>query len=300
MIHRLVRYAGLALVALALAACARHAAAQSLVAVPALSARVLDQTGTLSAEQLQALSAKLESIETRRGAQLVVLLLPTTQPEDIASYTQRVADTWKVGRREVGDGVVIVVAKNDRRVHIAVAKTLEGAIPDVLAGRIISEQIAPAFKANDYAAGLNAAVDRLGGLIAGEGLPAPEAPAPAHRTSGGFHVQDLAIFLFVAVPVLGSILTGVFGRNFGAALTGATVGAVGWWLTTSVLLAAGAAVVAIFLVGVVGMGAGRLGGPIVWGGGGGGRGGFGGGGGGGGFSSGGGGNFGGGGASGGW
>ena len=272
------------------------------VPVPPLSGRVIDQTGTLTPAQVQALSAKLEAIETQRGAQVVVLIVATTQPEDIASYGQRVADSWKVGRRDVGDGVVIVVAKNDRRINIEIAKTLEGAIPDVIAGRIIAEQIKPAFKANDYAGGLNAAVDKLGARIAGEALP-----EPARKGSGGgsgasgFDIQDLAIFLFVGVPIAGAVLTAIFGRKLGSLVTGAAIGGLGWWLTASLLVAGGAGLVALFLVGVMGLGSrgGRSSGPIIWGGGGGG--GFGGGGGGGGgFSSGGGGDFGGGGASGDW
>ena len=272
------------------------------VPVPPLSGRVIDQTGTLTPAQVQALSAKLEAIETQRGAQVVVLIVATTQPEDIASFGQRVADSWKVGRRDVGDGVVIVVAKNDRRINIEIAKTLEGAIPDVIAGRIIAEQIKPAFKANDYAGGLNAAVDKLGARIAGEALP-----EPARKGSGGgsgasgFDIQDLAIFLFVGVPIAGAVLTAIFGRKLGSLVTGAAIGGLGWWLTASLLVAGGAGLVALFLVGVMGLGSrgGRSSGPIIWGGGGGG--GFGGGGGGGGgFSSGGGGDFGGGGASGDW
>jgi len=278
--------------------------AQALLPVPPLSARVIDQTGTLTPAQTQALDAKLAAIETQRGAQVVVLIVPTTQPEDIASYGFRVADAWKVGRRDVGDGLVIIVAKNDRRVNIEVARTLEGAIPDVLAGRIIGEQIKPAFKAGDYAGGLNAAIDRLDKAIGGEALPAPDAKSAraAKPRGSGFDLQDLAIFLFVGVPIVGAILTGIFGRKLGALLTGGAVGGIGFWLTTSLLVAGGAGLIALFLVGVMGLGSGRLGrsmgGPVIWGGGG--RGGFGGGGGGGGFSSGGGGSFGGGGASGSW
>ena len=195
-----------------------------------------------------------------------------------------------------------MVAKNDRRINIEIAKTLEGAIPDVIAGRIIAEQIKPAFKANDYAGGLNAAVDKLGARIAGEALP-----EPARKGSGGgsgasgFDIQDLAIFLFVGVPIAGAVLTAIFGRKLGSLVTGAAIGGLGWWLTASLLVAGGAGLVALFLVGVMGLGSrgGRSSGPIIWGGGGGG--GFGGGGGGGGgFSSGGGGDFGGGGASGDW
>ena len=284
------------------------AQAQDVLPVPPLAGRVIDQTGTLTPAQQQALDTKLAALEAQRGSQLVVLMVPSTQPEDIASYGQRVADAWKIGRRDVGDGLVIIVAKNDRRVRIEVAKTLEGAIPDLAAKRIISEQISPAFKAGDYAGGLNAAVDKLGARIAGEGLaePAPRGGGNGAGLPQGFDLQSLSIFLFVGVPILGAVLTGMFGRKFGSLLTGGAVGGIGFWLTASALIGAGAGLLSLFLVGVMGLGASRGaglgrrgGGPVIWGGGGGG-GGWGSGGGGGGFSSGGGGDFGGGGASGDW
>jgi len=279
--------------------------AQDLVPVPVLTGRVIDQTSTLTPAQVEALSAKLAAIEKERGAQIVVLMVPTARPEDIFSYAQRVATSWKLGRKEVGDGVLLTVAKNDRDVDIRVAATLQGAIPDVAANRIIRDDLAPAFRAGDFAGGLNVAVDRLGALVAGEKLPAPRVEAPRSGGRVGFDWQDIAIFLFVGVPIVGRILSSVMGRKLGALATGGAVGAIGWFLTASLLVAGIAGIVALFLVGVMGAGGGGrrggFGGPVIWGGGGGG-GGFGGGfgGGGGGFSSGGGGNFDGGGASGRW
>ena len=284
------------------------ACAEDVLPVPVLTARVIDQTSTLTEPQKSALSAKLESIEKTNGAQIVILIVATARPEDIASFAQRVASNWKLGRKDIGDGLLLTVAKNDRDVNIQVAATLQGAIPDVLAGRIIREQILPAFKAGDFAGGLNTAVDKLGALVAGEKLPPPPADAQSTRPRprSGFDLQDMALFLFVGVPILGRLLSSVMGRKLGALATGGAVGAIGWFLTASLLIAAGAGVVALFVVGVMGLGGSRGGlggGPIIWGGGGGG--GFGGGGGGfggggGGFGSGGGGNFDGGGASGRW
>ena len=301
--------AGLALGAL----CVGAVRAQDVLPVPPLSGQVIDQASALSELQRSALAAKLAALEQNTGSQLVVLIVATTQPEDIASYAQRVADQWKIGRRDVGDGLLIVVAKDDRKVRIEVAKTLEGAIPDLAAKRVISERITPAFKAGDYAGGLNAAVDRLSALIRGEALPAPTGRNAPGADAPGAQWQELAMFFFIGVPVLGALLTALFGRKLGSLITGGAAGGIGWWLTTSALLAGAAGVIALVLVGVLGIGsarragsAGRSGlgaGPIIWGGGGGGFGGFGGGGGssgGGGFSSGGGGNFGGGGASGSW
>ncbi|MDQ2735954.1 MAG: TPM domain-containing protein, partial [Pseudomonadota bacterium] len=127
-----------------------------------MNGRVVDTTGTLTAPQTQALSAKLAAIETKNGSQVVILMVPTTAPEDIAAFSQRAGERYKIGRRDVGDGLLLVVAKNDHRIDIAPAKSLEGAVPDLLAKRIISEQITPAFKAGDFAGGLNQAVDRIG------------------------------------------------------------------------------------------------------------------------------------------
>ena len=270
--------------------------------IPALTARVMDQTSTLTPVQAQALENKLAALEQSTGSQVVVLIVPTTAPEDIAAYGWRVADQWKIGRKDVGDGVLLLVAKQDRAVRIEVAKTLEGAIPDLAASQIIQGSLVPAFRQGDYAGGLNAAVDQLAARIRGEALPAPTARSarPARDTGGDW--QGLGLFFFVGVPILGSILSGLLGRRTGALLTGLGAGTLAGWLATSWLLGLGAGVVAWILVGVMGSG-GRGGGsggpPIIWGGGGGG-GSWGGGGDGGGFSSGGGGDFGGGGASGRW
>lgn len=282
--------------------------AQDLRPVPPLNARVTDQTGTLTAAQTRALEAKLAAFEAEAGPQIVLLLVPATAPEDIAAYAQRVADQWKIGRREVGDGVLVVVAKDERRLRIEVAKALEGAIPDLAARQIIDQTLRPAFRENDYAGGLNAAVDRLMQRIRGEGLPAPEATAPRSGGERGLQLEDLGIFVFFAVPVIASVLGRVFGRKLGVVLTAGAAGGIAWWMTASVLLALGVGLVALVLAAVMGVGSalrslgGRRGGgwgagPGGWAGGSGGGGSWGGGGG---FSSGGGGDFGGGGASGDW
>jgi uncharacterized protein len=281
--------------------------AQDLVPVPPLEGRVVDRTNTLDGTQRQAMETHLGNVERELGTQIVVLMVNSTLPEDIAAYAQRVGEQWKIGRRDVGDGLLIVVAKNDRRIRIEVAKALEGAVPDLAARQIITETISPAFKRNDYAGGLNAAIDRLGARIKPEGLPAPSAHQKGASGHGdGFDWEELAVFFFVAVPIIGAVLTGMFGRKFGSLLTGSGAGALAWWFSASLLIGGAAGLVALLLVGVLGIGSrGRGfgsrggGGPVIWGGGGGGWGG-GSSGDGGGFSSGGGGDFGGGGASGDW
>ena len=151
--------------------------AQAIVPVPPLTARVMDQTGTLAAGDVAALEQQLKSFEQQRGTQIVVLVLPSTAPEDIADFTQRLGDAWKIGRREVGDGVLLVVALNDRRLRIAPAKSLEGAVPDLAAQRIIDQVITPAFRQGDVAGGLRAGLSHLQARIEGEALPLPKAGA---------------------------------------------------------------------------------------------------------------------------
>lgn len=275
--------------------------AQPLLPVPALSARAIDQTQTLTAAEQQALEARLQGLEEKSGSQVVVLMVPTTAPEDIAAYAHRVADSWKIGRRDVGDGLLIVVAKNDRRMRIEVARALEGAVPDLAAARIIDQAMAPRFRQNDYAGGLMAALDQVGARIANEALPQPRAGS--NQGSGDeMDLGSLAIFLFFGVMVIGPVVRHVLGGRLGSALVGGGTGVIAYLLTASALIAGGAGVVALLLTLLSNSkGGGRGGGPFIGGGGwGGGGGGFGAGRGGGGFSSGGGGSFGGGGASGGW
>ena len=300
-------FAAAALLLLA-AVFAPAAAAQGVLPVPELTARVIDQTGTLDDLQRQGLDDKLAALEKAKGSQVVFLLVPTTQPEDVFSYANRVANTWKIGRKGVGDGVLLVVAKNDRKVNIQVAKTLEGAIPDVVAKQIIDEQVSPRFRTGDFAGGLQGAADAIVARINGEPLPAPPPAAAPSKAAGGdgFDFFDMAIFLFLIVPIASRVLRGIFGK-LGPLVSGAGFGMLALFITSSMVMAAIAGVVAFFvalLSGGLGLGGPTRrghGGPWIgtggWGGGSGGGGWSSGGGG---FSSGGGGNFGGGGASGDW
>jgi len=281
--------------------CAAGAFAADEVAVPPLKARVTDLTGTLSADQIGTLDGRLRDFERRKGSQIAVLILPTTQPETIEQYSIRVADAWKVGRAKIDDGAILVVAKNDRKLRIEVGYGLEGAIPDAVAKRVVSDVIAPNFRAGDFYGGIAAGTDALMKLIDGEPLPAPK-----WENDGGARSPDYGS-LFVIMLVLatggGAILSRVLGRGVGAVGTGALAGFIAWAVSGVLLLGAFAAAVVFIIVLVTaasGLGRGRYGG---WGGGWpGGFGGFGGGGGGfgGGGFGGGGGGFGGGGASGSW
>ena len=281
------------------------ALAQGLLPVPALTARVIDQTQTLDSAQRNGLETKLAAFEQRKGSQIVVLMVPTTAPEDIASYTQRVGDTWKIGRKGVGDDLLVVVAKNDRAMRIATAKALEGAVPDLAAIRIIDEEMKPRFRQNDFAGGLNAAVNRLIGLVDGEPLPAPSrdtGESSGYGNDGIFgFLQHFGLFLFVGVFIGAPIVRAILGKKLGTVVVGGGVGLVVFLITASIAIAAIAGVIALVITLVAAAGRpGGGGGGWSSGGGGGGWSSGGSSGGGGGFSSGGGGNFGGGGASGNW
>jgi len=276
--------------------------AQPLAAVPPLTARVTDLTGTLTADQAASLDAKLRAFEQSKGSQVAVLIVPTTQPEEIEQYSIRVVEQWKLGRKKVDDGVIVVVALNDRKVRIEVGYGLEGALPDATANRIIQGDIVPQFRRGDYYGGISTGVDRILRVIEGEPLPEPELNPPSRGVPGLF---NLLPFLLIFALVGGSILRRFLGRVGGAIATGGVVGLLTWLLLGILGIAALAGFVAFMFS--IGGGSGGSGGGNGWssrghGGGLGFPGGFGGGGGfgrGGGFSGGGGG-FGGGGASGGW
>ena len=266
------------------------------VAIPPLSARVTDLTGTLSAPQIQSLDSRLRDFERAKGSQIAVLVVPTTEPESIEQYSIRVADAWKIGRARVDDGVILLVAKADRRLRIEIGYGLEGAIPDAIAKRIESEVIAPHFRVGDFYGGIAAGVDALMKSIAGESLPAPQP-----LFEGRHHPIDFQtiLLLFVALVLGDAIFRRLFGRVAGAAISGGIV-AVIVWVIAGVLAFAVIGGLIGFLVALVNGMASRGGWPGGgwgggWSGGGWGGGGFGGGG-----FSGGGGGFGGGGASGSW
>lgn len=176
--------------------CASWAAAE--VAVPPLKARVTDLTGTLQPGQQAALEKTLQAFENSKGSQIAVLIVPTTRPETIEQYAIRVAEAWKLGRKGVDDGVLLLVARDDRNMRIEVGYGLEGAIPDAVAKRIVSEIITPHFKQDDYFGGIRAGVDRIIKVIEGEPLPEKKSSQPKGGGGGG---DWLAIGFVLAVVV---------------------------------------------------------------------------------------------------
>jgi uncharacterized protein len=264
--------------------------------IPPLTGRVVDLNGTLTAEQKRELEASLEAFEKRKGSQIAVLITGTTFPEPIESFAFRVAEAWKIGRKGVDDGIVVVIGKSDQTMRIEVGYGLEGAVPDAVAKRLIEEEFIPKFREGDFYGGLRTGLDRLMRVIDGEPLPAPK-----QETGRGGEMRSIEAYfiLFMAIVIaVGGLLRSLFGRLPAAAIVGLGTGLLAWLIVAPVMVAV--------LVGIVGFifalaGGGHRGG---WGSGVGsggfGRGGFGGGGFGGGGFSGGGGGFGGGGASGRW
>jgi uncharacterized protein len=289
----------MAATALVLGAALSIAGAQSLQPLPKLEARVTDVTGTLTAAQQAELEQKLADFEARKGAQIAVLLVASTQPEEIEQYSIRVADAWKLGRKKVDDGALLILAKDDHKLRIENGYGLEGVLTDAASNRIIEETMVPLLRQGQYFAAISAGVDQMMRLIDGEQLPPPDRTWQ-HR---GTRSWNFLPFLFIGVLFGSSILRGLFGRTGGALLSGGAVGVVVFLLTQLLGIAIGAAVISGLLALLLGAsgggwssGGGGFGGPFGGGLGGGLGGGFGGGGG----FSGGGGGFGGGGASGSW
>ena len=280
--------------------------ARAEVAVPSLRAPVTDLTGTLTQDQVSRLEQQLRAFEAKKGSQIAVLIVPTTQPETAQEYSLRVAEAWKLGRRGVNDGILLLVAKDDREVFIQVGYGLEGAVTDVLSHRIVEQVIVPRFRSGDFFGGISEGVTRLTALIEGE--PLPEPTQSQRGVPRGDGLGPALPLLLMVVLVGGGILRRVLGTFGGASVTAGIAAAIVWFLTSTLVIAIGAAVIA-FVVALFGGGGGGgwsnprrrgwggMGGG--WGGGGWGGGGWGGGGGGGGWS-GGGGTFGGGGAGGRW
>ncbi|HEY3791152.1 MAG TPA: YgcG family protein [Bradyrhizobium sp.] len=218
-------------------------AAFAQVAVPPLTGRVVDQTGTLSSDDITSLTQKLRDFEARKGSQIAVLIVPTTQPEEIEQYSIRVAEAWKIGRKKIDDGAILLVAKNDRKVRIEVGYGLEGALTDVTTRRIIDEIITPKFRSGDFAGGISDGVDRIIGVIDGEPLPAPQRQATFAGGQDRFDIMFNPVILF-GVFVAGAVLRSILGRLIGSIATGGVFGLLAWLTVGSLLFSIIAAVAA--------------------------------------------------------
>src|SRR3954470_9849016 len=221
-------------------------AAYAAVAVPTLVGRVVDQTGTLSSGDIAALNQTIRNFEARKGSQIAILIVPTTDGEAIEQFSLRVAEAWKIGRKKIDDGAVLVIAKNDRHLRIEVGYGLEGALTDVTTKRIIDEEITPKFKAGDFAGGVSAGLNKMIRVIDGEKLPAPEPPH--WQNTSPFDISDMFNpFLLIPALLFGGLMRSVFGRLVGSAVGGGLVTVIAWYLFGS-LLAGGLAGVVTFLI----------------------------------------------------
>ena len=200
------------------------------VAVPPLVGRVVDQTGTLSGSDAASLNQTLRNFEARKGSQIAVLIVPTTDGEAIEQFSLRAAETWKIGRKKIDDGALLVIAKNDHKLRIEVGYGLEGALTDVTSRRIIDEIITPHFRNGDFAGGISAGVDRIIRVIDGEKLPAAEPP---HWQAPGFLNHIDPIFALFVLFAFGAGMRKLFGALLGATATGGIVGALAWYISGS-------------------------------------------------------------------
>jgi uncharacterized protein len=215
-------------------------AARAEVPVPPLKSRVTDLTGTLNAQQKSELESRIAAFESRRGSQMAVLMLPSTKPEEIEQYSIRVAEAWKIGRRKVDDGLILIVAKDDRRLRIEVGYGLEGAIPDSVAKRVIDERITPRFKAGDFYGGIRDGVDQLIRLAEGEKLPAPQERSSVPAMDDVREILNLnpvygLMFAFFFIAIAGGIVGAVFGRFAGALTNSVLLGVIGWFFFSVVV-----------------------------------------------------------------
>jgi uncharacterized protein len=221
--------------------------------VPELKGRVVDLTNTLNASYIDTLNQRIHSFEQRKGSQIAILIVPTTQPETIEQYSIRAAETWKIGRKKIDDGALLVIAKNDHKLRIEVGYGLEGALTDITSRRIIDEVIAPHFKEGDYAGGIGEGLTRMIGVIDGEPLPAPK-PEASHGQNIDLMrgLSDFWPFILVGVLMVGSFLRAVLGRLLGASAAGSVFAVVGWFIAGSLIAGAVMGGVAFLLVLIVG------------------------------------------------
>jgi uncharacterized protein len=200
--------------------------AMAQVTVPPLTARVTDQTGTLTSDQMGTLEQTLQAFESRKGTQIAVLIVPTTEPETIEQYSLRVVEQWKLGRKKVDDGALLIVAKYDRTLRIEVGYGLEGALNDAISNRIINEIIVPRFREGDFSGGITAGIDQMIRVADGESLPPPQS----RKGEGPPNIWRFAPVIFMLAVVFGSTLRSMFGRLPGAAVAGSVVAVIAWFL----------------------------------------------------------------------
>lgn len=237
------------------------AAEGDILPIPKLEKRVTDQTATLSAADESRIEARLKAFEAEKGAQIAVLIVATTQPETVFDFSLRVVDAWKLGRKGIDDGVLFVIAKNDRKLQILTGRGTQGVLTDAMSKRIISEVVAPKFRASDFAGGIEAGVGKIIDVLKGEALPPP--PQKKVAVQQGADIQSFLMLGVFAAIFVGPLLRSLLGRFLGATATGGAVGAAAWWLAGGMIFPIVAGVIIFFVVllmGAVSLPGGRRGG----------------------------------------
>ncbi len=222
-----------------------HAAEGDFQPIPPLKHRVTDLTATLNAADEARIEARLREYEAKKGTQIAVLIVGTTLPEPAFDYSMRVVDTWKLGRKDIDDGVLFLIAKNDRKLEIRTGRGVQGSLTDAMTKRIISEIVTPKFRAGDFAGGIEQGVEKIMGVLEGEALPPPQKKRIA---SQGVNYENFLILGFVAALIAGPLLRSLLGRFVGAAATGGVTGAAAWWLAGGMAFPIVAGVIIFFIV----------------------------------------------------
>lgn len=246
--------------AIAFAAAAFAATPTDPIAVPKLTARVIDQTGSLTAPERDSLEAKLRAFEQAKGSQIAVLLVPSIGPEAIEEFAGRVTDEWKLGRAGVDDGVLLVVAKQERKMRIHTGRGTQGTLTDALSKRIIAEIVAPRFRTGDFAGGIDAGVDAIIKAIEGESLPLPEVKKSARKVDTMSSFSNYLILGLFLIPIVAMVTRSMLGRGVGAVATSGIAGAAAWVIAGSILFGVVAALIAFLFTLFSGSGGGGLGG----------------------------------------
>ena len=223
------------------------AAEGDIAAIPKLEKRVTDLTATLSSADEGRIESRLKAFEDKKGAQIAVLIVGTTLPETIFDYALRVSDAWKLGRKGVDDGVLFVVAKNDRKLQILTGRGTQGVLTDAMSKRIISEIVAPKFRSSDFADGIDDGVAKIIDVLQGEALP-PPPPKRAAVQQGGADIQSFLMLGVFAAIFVGPLLRSLLGRFVGASATGGVAGAAAWWLAGGMFFPVAAGAIIFFVV----------------------------------------------------
>ena len=238
------------LVAMCAWAAVAHAAEGDIVAIPALSKRVTDLTATLSSAEEALIEARLKEFEAKKGAQVAVLIVGSTQPETIFDFSVRVTDAWKLGRKDVDDGVLFVVAKNDRKLQILTGRGVQGTLTDAMSKRIIGEVVAPKFRANDFAGGIEDGVAKIIDVLQGEALPPPQKKRVAVQQ--GTNIESFLVLGVLAALFVGPLLRSLLGRFLGASATGGVTGFAAWVIAGGMVFPIVAGIIIFFVVMLMG------------------------------------------------